>query len=97
MRIADAPPPYDTVVFDCDSTLSSIEGIDELAVSKMAEIEALTALAMAGEVPLEEVYGRRLALLEPTRTDIERIAALYAERALPHARALVAALRACGK
>jgi phosphoserine phosphatase len=28
----DAAPPYGTIAFDCDSTLSAIEGIDELAL-----------------------------------------------------------------
>jgi phosphoserine phosphatase len=30
------------VVFDCDSTLSAIEGIDELAAGRRDEVEALT-------------------------------------------------------
>ena len=38
------------IVFDCDSTLSSIEGIDELArlagPSAFKEVEALTHAAM---------------------------------------------------
>ena len=93
----DVPPPYDCVVFDCDSTLSEIEGIDELAGSRVDEIAALTSRAMSGELPLEAVYGARLELLQPNREAVERVARIYAERALPNAARLVAALRALGK
>ncbi|MFN0241670.1 MAG: HAD-IB family phosphatase [Planctomycetota bacterium] len=96
-RIADAPPPYAGVVFDCDSTLSAIEGIDELAVRHKAQIAELTDRAMRGELRLEEVYGRRLALVRPSRAELLRVGALYVERALPHARELVSALRASHK
>lgn len=101
--LSDAGPPYGTVAFDCDSTLSAIEGIDELARlvpggERLAgEVAALTARAMSGEVPLEEVYGRRLALLRPDRAALEALGALYVERRLPHGQALVAALRALDK
>ena len=64
----DSEPPYGTLVFDCDSTLSELEGVDELCAIvgvERAEVEALTHRAMAGELPLEEVYGARLELLRP--------------------------------
>ncbi len=96
-RPADTGPPFACVVFDCDSTLSTIEGIDELAGDRAEEIAALTARAMAGEVALEEVYGARLALLRPSRDAVARVAELYLARALPHAAELVAALRALDK
>ena len=35
-------PRFHTVIFDCDSTLSAIEGIDELAAGRRREIAALT-------------------------------------------------------
>lgn len=95
--LRDTPPPYRTVVFDCDSTLSSIEGVDELGASHRAEIEALTNAAMSGALKLEDVYAKRLALIAPSRADVERIGALYVERAVPHARELVRALHALGK
>jgi len=104
----DAAPPYGTVAFDCDSTLSAIEGIDELALLVCAgrgdaaaelarEIAALTERAMAGEIPLEEVYRGRLERLSPDRAALEAVGALYVERRLPHAEHLVAALAALGK
>lgn len=92
-----APPPYGTVVFDCDSTLSAIEGIEDLAAGREEEVRALTDRAMEGELLLEEVYGARLELIRPSRAQVERVGARYVEEALPHARELVAGLHALGK
>jgi phosphoserine phosphatase len=82
------------VAFDCDSTLSAIEGIEELSTSEhAAEIKRWTTDAMEGRIPLEEVYGRRLALLRPTRDDVAEIGRRYVAHKLPRAKELVAALR----
>lgn len=89
-------PPFAAVVFDCDSTLSTIEGIEELTAGH-PEIAALTADAMEGRVPLEEVYGRRLELASPVASDMGRIAERYRATALPGAAELVAALHHLGK
>lgn len=85
-----------TVVFDCDSTLSAVEGIDELAHEHRAEVEALTEAAMRGTVALEEVYGRRLDVVRPSRAQLAALARTYIERLVPDARAVVRALRAEG-
>ncbi len=87
---------YGSVVFDCDSTLSAVEGIDELAGPHRAEVEQLTRAAMRGEVPLEDVYGRRLDLISPTLERVTALGDLYVERLVPDAREVVAALRASG-
>jgi phosphoserine phosphatase len=84
------------VIFDCDSTLSGVEGIDELAVGCRAEVAALTDAAMRGEIALEQVYGRRLDLVRPTRAAIDALAVLYIDALVPDAREVVAALRAEG-
>lgn len=81
-----------TVVFDCDSTLSAIEGIDVLAGGHAAEVAALTAQAMDGALPLEAVYGRRLELVRPGRAALERLATQYEAALVPDARAVIAAL-----
>jgi phosphoserine phosphatase len=88
---------FAAVVFDCDSTLAAIEGIDELAGEHAAEIRALTDAAMRGEVPLEEVYGRRLALIRPTRARVDELAGEYLRALVPDARGTVSALRWLGK
>jgi phosphoserine phosphatase len=87
---------FGSVVFDCDSTLSAIEGIEELAAGNRAEIERLTEAAMRGEVPLENVYARRLELIKPTRAQVSALGHRYIEAILPDARAVVMALRSAG-
>jgi phosphoserine phosphatase len=90
---------YDFVIFDCDSTLTVIEGIDELARAKgrYAEIKALTDAAMNGDVPLEDVYRSRLSMLRPTREEISGLADRYREHVVTDARALVGALQAAAR
>ena len=98
MTLPDSPPPFDTIVFDCDSTLSAMEGIEELCGGEHAdELARLTARAMDGLVPLEEVYARRLELVRPDRDALERVGRLYVERAVPRADSLVRALQELGK
>lgn len=83
---------FASVVFDCDSTLAAIEGIDELAGERIGEVRALTEAAMQGAVPLEEVYGRRLELIRPTRERVEALGWAYARALVPDAREVVSAL-----
>ncbi|HRF46090.1 MAG TPA: HAD-IB family phosphatase [Anaerolineales bacterium] len=91
--------PYGVVIFDCDSTLSTVEGIDELArwAGKEVEVAALTDRAMNGELPLEQVYGRRLDLINATRENVERLAQLYRDTVVTDAREVIAALQAEGR
>lgn len=90
---------FDFVFFDCDSTLSTIEGIDELARIKgrSEEVATLTAAAMAGDVPLERVYGRRLAMLSPTESDAIALGNLYRRNVVPDVREVIRALMISGK
>lgn len=76
--------PFDAIVFDCDGTLSGIEGIDELARQNGVghEVESLTADAMGRSGMTIQLYQRRLATVNPT---LEQVATLadryYLERA----------------
>ena len=90
---------YDLVILDCDSTLTTLEGIDELARARgrHEEIKALTDAAMNGDVRLEEVYERRLDTLQPTRREIAALADQYRENVVTDARELVGALHAAGR
>lgn len=86
--------PYAVALFDCDSTLSAIEGIDELPAdaSCQQEVAALTDAAMDGKMPLEDVYGRRLSILNPSKADITKVKARYKSAAVPDVKAVIAAL-----
>lgn len=70
---------FDVVCFDCDSTLSRVEGIDELARRNglFEQVAALTDAAMNGELALEEVYAHRLDLIKPDKAAIDWLADLY--------------------
>lgn len=89
---------FQRVIFDCDSTLTTVEGIDELATLKgqTEHIAELTRQAMDGLVPLEEVYAARLELLLPTRAELARVGRIYRRTLVPQAAEVVAALHASG-
>ena len=61
-RLAD----FKLLVMDMDSTLITIETVDELAdmVGLKAEVAAITAQAMRGEIEYDESLRRRVALLK---------------------------------
>ena len=70
---------FEIICFDCDSTLSRIEGIDECAktVGLGSEMAALTNAAMNGELALEAIYQKRLDLIKPDKEAIKSLADLY--------------------
>jgi HAD superfamily phosphoserine phosphatase-like hydrolase len=84
------------LVLDVDSTLTSIEGIEWLAQRRGAavarEIAEMTGRAMSGAVPLDDVYAARLAIVRPSRADVEALAAAYVQAMLPDAREIVRGL-----
>jgi len=85
---------------DCDSTLSAIEGIDELARARGPEVyekvAAMTNAAMQGEVGLDEVFAKRIDLIRPDRAICEHVSNLYIERMVPGSKQLAADLRVAG-
>ncbi len=93
-------PATKLICFDCDSTLSAIEGIDELARLRgpevLARIEAMTNEAMDGRVSIESVFGRRLEIIQPWREDAAAVGRKYVETVEPSAKATVAWLVAQG-
>jgi phosphoserine phosphatase len=92
-------PRFDAVCFDCDSTLTSIEGIDELAdrAGCRPEIAALTDAAMNGLVPLEEVYAKRLDLVRPDRSALAWLVERYADEVVSGSAETIATLKRHGK
>ncbi len=92
--------PTKLVLLDCDSTLSAIEGIDELARLRgeqtFAAVESMTRAAMEGGTPMEAIFARRLSLIRPTLQELESIGAKYIEHVEPSARETVAQLQQAG-
>jgi phosphoserine phosphatase len=88
---------FNSVVFDVDSTLSGIEGIDWLAMQRGSEVAAwsaaLTDRAMRGEIPIEAVYGERMGKVRPTLSEIQRLGQEYVSRAAPRAEETLAAFK----
>ncbi|NCF68766.1 MAG: HAD-IB family phosphatase [Chloroflexi bacterium] len=91
-------PHYKHVFFDCDSTLTAVEGIDILAESagKRWRVEVLTQAAMDGELDLEDVYAKRLRAVKPTHQQIRDIRRAYKRHMVQDAKALIAALQDLG-
>ena len=86
------------LVMDMDSTLITIETIDELAdlVGRKAEVAAITAQAMRGEIEYDESLRRRGAVLEGlNESALER---LYTERVKlsPGAERMIAGVKRAG-
>lgn len=91
-------PPFEHVFFDCDSTLTTVEGIDVLAeaMGKRQRVEVLTHAAMEGTIDLEEVYAKRLRTLRPTRQQILDIRHSYKRNIVEDAALVVSALQSLG-
>jgi phosphoserine phosphatase len=93
-------PRFASVILDVDSTVAGIEGIDWLAEMRGADVAArvaaMTDQAMRGELALDAVYGERLALIRPTRAEIDALAEAYRAAVAPGAAATIGALQAAG-
>ena len=98
-----APPlalrDYRLIAFDMDSTLITIECIDEIAdaVGKKAEVAAITEATMRGEIAnFRDSLLRRVALLEGV--PVSALQQIYDERLQlsPGAEALIQACQAAG-
>ncbi|MBS4051898.1 MAG: HAD-IB family phosphatase [Methylomonas sp.] len=90
---------FDVICFDCDSTLSRVEGIDELArrQGSFERVAAMTDAAMNGEMALEAVYGDRLNVIKPDQAAIDWLAELYIAEMVDGAAETVKTLRDNGK
>lgn len=94
------PMPDGLIIFDCDSTLSAIEGVDELARLRgeviFREVQQLTLDAMEGRIALEDVFRRRMDVIRPSGADLDRLGQLYIETLAPGAEKVIKLLRGKG-
>lgn len=92
--------PNKLLLVDCDSTLSAIEGIDELArmrgQSTFIAVEAMTRAAMEGGETMEAVFAKRLEMIEPRQEELEAVGALYIAHVEPNAKRAIHAARSAG-
>jgi len=93
-----ALPDFALLAMDMDSTLISIECIDEIAdfAGRKAEVAAVTASAMRGEIDWPESLRQRVKAL--AGLDESALARVHEERLKlnPGAEQLIAAARRCG-
>lgn len=88
------------LLFDCDSTLSAIEGIDELGRLRGPEVfkavEEMTTKAMDGSTPMESIFAKRLDMIKPTLKELESIGQKYIQEVEPTAVDTITKLKAAG-
>jgi len=77
--------PIDAILFDCDGTLSRIEGIDELAKHNSVGpiVQRLTQDAMSKTGMNPDLYAKRLTLTKPDRDAVTQLGNTYHKEKVP--------------
>ena len=90
---------FDSVLFDCDSTLARIEGIDELAAFKNArdDISRITNEAMEGRLDFQSALEERLSIIRPSQKDLIWLGQKYIDTVVDGAVDLIHELLHVGK
>jgi len=85
---------------ECDGSLSSIEGIAELATAAGEEIHRrvaeLTEAAVSGQVPVGEVFARQMQIIRPNAETCRKVADLYLASCEPGVGKAIAQARELG-
>ena len=87
--------PVSAIIFDCDGTLTTIEGIDYLAENNGVgdEVKQLTANAM-GKTGLNiELYKQRLDWVKPTQEQVNALGQAYFDHRVPDIEAVIKLLQ----
>lgn len=91
--------PINAVVFDCDGTLSHIEGIDALAAQAGVEkaVSVLTEQAMSVTGITPEIYAERMKLVKPNLHQLVELGQQYFERRVEDVEAVIRAFLSVNK
>lgn len=91
--------PIDAVIFDCDGTLSRIEGIEVLAAMNGIDklISEMTKKAMAQSGLNQTLYQTRLDLIRPTLTQLLTLGQQYYQHKSDYAEEVIAILHRLNK
>lgn len=91
--------PIDTFFFDCDSTLSLIEGIDVLATMNgvYEQVHMITDRCMSTTGLNLNDYRDRLSYVQPTKKQIAELAQQYSAHCAPGARETIQLLHSLKK
>ena len=87
--------PYNKIIFDLDSTLVNIEGLDWLAENKGVnnEVALLTLKSMNGELKLEDVFSRKMELIKPSYDDLISLGNKYCQSLTPGTKEVISIIR----
>lgn len=74
-----------SIIFDVDSTLVTIEGLDFLAGHNgvRKKVESLTTKAMEGAYPMNQAMKQKLDLIKPSRADLKVQGQAYIDHLTP--------------
>lgn len=89
-------PKFKNVIFDCDSTLTTIEGLDEIARRKgmLEQVEVITQQGMDGEIPYKISFQKRwLEIVRPTKEDLQWLGEFYIKNLTPGVVEVIARLK----
>ena len=94
-----APHPFTNIFFDCDGTLSLIEGIDFLAeINDVgSSVRCITERSMADQGISSSIYEKRLNLIKTHQQDIEELKCEYLRHIAPEAGETIALLQGMKK
>ena len=83
--------PVSAIVFDCDGTLTAMEGIDELAKHRGVEkeVKLLTEEAMGKSGINPNLYEKRLRLVKPTQEEVLALGADYYSKQVPDIKEII--------
>lgn len=89
---------FKNIIFDCDSTLTRIEGLDEIARRKwlLGRVREITTAGMGGGLLFSQSLRLRLEIIKPTVSDLEWLGQRYVDELVEGAESLVEKLRANG-
>ncbi len=91
---------FDVIVFDVDSTVAKIEGIDFLAKKKpevTEQVVELTELTMNGILKLDDVFVKKVDLVSPSKKDLEELGQVYCEQLVEDIEEVINILHSLGK
>jgi len=90
---------FHSIIFDFDSTLTAIEGIDYLAelYGVAEQVRTMTRSAMNTHSVTPEMYDDRLQLIQPVQHDIDALVEKYRASLMPGVSETITALQSLDK
>lgn len=90
---------YNAIVFDLDSTLVRIEGLDWLAnrLGKLDSLSELTQLSMDGKINFQEAMKIKMNAMAPSAKDMLHLGKAYSESLVEDSKEVIQALQSLDK